>query len=311
MLAFFFFFQAEDGIRDADVTGVQTCALPISFLSNTNMPLGLGPQRSTLVPSFCTSADVTNIQVPTSCSLSDFCWAMAWLGSKASPNAEIIRTLRRFMAFLLLVFGTFVGDLAGEGLESPTRHLHGLARSRGSGDFFQPASFYIENVSVDRNGPGNQRVVANAPHVGDDGSGIIFHREPINELALRRSGAFPDIAKAAGRELCRLEATGKKIPHHLVREEQHAAVGVVNDEELIRAKQLVGDDQGAERVVARAPSGIANDVSISLRESGVLGRIQTGVHARENRKVPRRWYRQLALRAKRRSVARIRLQNFW
>src|SRR5436305_10232066 len=26
----FFFFQAEDGIRDADVTGVQTCALPIS-----------------------------------------------------------------------------------------------------------------------------------------------------------------------------------------------------------------------------------------------------------------------------------------
>src|SRR5690554_7142527 len=28
-LIFFFFFQAEDGIRDADVTGVQTCALPI------------------------------------------------------------------------------------------------------------------------------------------------------------------------------------------------------------------------------------------------------------------------------------------
>src|SRR5690554_7898694 len=27
--SFFFFFQAEDGIRDADVTGVQTCALPI------------------------------------------------------------------------------------------------------------------------------------------------------------------------------------------------------------------------------------------------------------------------------------------
>src|SRR3989449_10599224 len=26
---FFFFFQAEDGIRDVAVTGVQTCALPI------------------------------------------------------------------------------------------------------------------------------------------------------------------------------------------------------------------------------------------------------------------------------------------
>src|SRR3712207_8139577 len=28
----FFFFQAEDGIRDIGVTGVQTCALPISYL---------------------------------------------------------------------------------------------------------------------------------------------------------------------------------------------------------------------------------------------------------------------------------------
>src|SRR5205823_7367777 len=30
---FFFFFQAEDGIRDKLVTGVQTCALPISRAS--------------------------------------------------------------------------------------------------------------------------------------------------------------------------------------------------------------------------------------------------------------------------------------
>src|SRR5256885_5352149 len=29
--SFFFFFQAEDGIRDYKVTGVQTCALPISL----------------------------------------------------------------------------------------------------------------------------------------------------------------------------------------------------------------------------------------------------------------------------------------
>src|SRR6266487_4240921 len=29
----FFFFQAEDGIRDGRVTGVQTCALPISFFA--------------------------------------------------------------------------------------------------------------------------------------------------------------------------------------------------------------------------------------------------------------------------------------
>ena len=33
VICFFFFFQAEDGIRDYDVTGVQTCALPISVSS--------------------------------------------------------------------------------------------------------------------------------------------------------------------------------------------------------------------------------------------------------------------------------------
>src|SRR3989475_6933142 len=32
MFVFFFFFQAEDGIRDLTVTGVQTCALPIFFM---------------------------------------------------------------------------------------------------------------------------------------------------------------------------------------------------------------------------------------------------------------------------------------
>src|SRR5260370_18774153 len=36
----FFFFQAEDGIRDSSVTGVQTCALPISsVMAQLTMPL--------------------------------------------------------------------------------------------------------------------------------------------------------------------------------------------------------------------------------------------------------------------------------
>ena len=34
LFVFFFFFQAEDGIRDDLVTGVQTCALPICFDSS-------------------------------------------------------------------------------------------------------------------------------------------------------------------------------------------------------------------------------------------------------------------------------------
>src|SRR5437879_6798681 len=38
MLSFFFFFQAEDGIRDTSVTGVQTCALPISLSCDARIP---------------------------------------------------------------------------------------------------------------------------------------------------------------------------------------------------------------------------------------------------------------------------------
>src|SRR5690606_19106440 len=37
-----FFFQAEDGIRDFHVTGVQTCALPITFINEAIAMVGEG-----------------------------------------------------------------------------------------------------------------------------------------------------------------------------------------------------------------------------------------------------------------------------
>src|SRR5207247_8085796 len=42
----YFFFQAEDGIRDPLVTGVQTCALPISSISaRSRMKLSITPSK--------------------------------------------------------------------------------------------------------------------------------------------------------------------------------------------------------------------------------------------------------------------------
>src|SRR2546430_10445328 len=38
------FFQAEDGIRDLTVTGVQTCALPISIASMSESPVDRGEE---------------------------------------------------------------------------------------------------------------------------------------------------------------------------------------------------------------------------------------------------------------------------
>ena len=40
LFCFYFFFQAEDGIRDSPVTGVQTCALPI-YVRKISKGLGL------------------------------------------------------------------------------------------------------------------------------------------------------------------------------------------------------------------------------------------------------------------------------
>src|SRR3712207_7603768 len=70
-----FFFQAEDGIRDIGVTGVQTCALPISL---RGVPL-LSPLFSLLTP-HSISTTVRPITVP------------AMNGSKASissPNGMV------------------------------------------------------------------------------------------------------------------------------------------------------------------------------------------------------------------------------
>src|SRR2546427_94694 len=45
VVCFFFFFQAEDGIRDLTVTGVQTCALPISAPATACTRLARAPAR--------------------------------------------------------------------------------------------------------------------------------------------------------------------------------------------------------------------------------------------------------------------------
>src|SRR5699024_11810278 len=47
-----FFFQAEDGIRDRNVTGVQTCALPISLvIGGIERITSRGPEAPTAAPS--------------------------------------------------------------------------------------------------------------------------------------------------------------------------------------------------------------------------------------------------------------------
>src|SRR3712207_3262152 len=53
LFSFFFFFQAEDGIRDIGVTGVQTCALPISADPRLIVPIGTCEQHGPHLPFGC------------------------------------------------------------------------------------------------------------------------------------------------------------------------------------------------------------------------------------------------------------------
>src|SRR5256884_4369280 len=55
---YFFFFQAEDGIRDVAVTGVQTCALPIYLRDQSRGNVNQG--HATQIRSCCKSGHVAN-----------------------------------------------------------------------------------------------------------------------------------------------------------------------------------------------------------------------------------------------------------
>src|SRR5205807_4411485 len=57
-----FFFQAEDGIRDYKVTGVQTCALPISLSARSFANISLmAPFTAPVEPSDPTKARITAV----------------------------------------------------------------------------------------------------------------------------------------------------------------------------------------------------------------------------------------------------------
>src|SRR3989454_4275182 len=72
----FFFFQAEDGIRDYKVTGVQTCALPISqFVWELEEEIGS--------PHFAEGLAKGNIGKPDSVVVSDTIWLAG--GRPAAP----------------------------------------------------------------------------------------------------------------------------------------------------------------------------------------------------------------------------------
>src|SRR2546426_9451904 len=87
----FFFFQAEDGIRDYKVTGVQTCALPISALFGLNY-ISTVPPTTTLTANIYGRFSVGELsgwiffahQVGSALGAAGAGWIFEWTGSYSS-----------------------------------------------------------------------------------------------------------------------------------------------------------------------------------------------------------------------------------
>ena len=77
----------------------------------------------------------------------------------------------------------------------------------------------------------------------------------------------------------------------------------------LRAEQLVGDHERADRVVAGATAGVADHVRVAFAEPGVLRGVEAGVHAGEDREASGGRHRQLALVAEAVCVGLVRGKN--
>src|SRR5689334_19293909 len=92
---FFFFFQAEDGIRDGTVTGVQTCALPISTVLAVDVLRGLAllvSQKQSSAPGY----DFVFLDPPYAAA-EDYSRVLEFLGSTEllAPGGIVIAEHRR------------------------------------------------------------------------------------------------------------------------------------------------------------------------------------------------------------------------
>src|SRR6266566_10139985 len=121
VIIFFFFFQAEDGIRDYKVTGVQTCALPIlnsdNFWSRFDMqsPFVLS-ERSALL-TVCLSAASTQCVGKLSCfstqcvDRTDRCRS-SWIDCNVyNPYCGTTLLLALLNAFSIVSYTTTIGPV--------------------------------------------------------------------------------------------------------------------------------------------------------------------------------------------------------
>ena len=86
-----------------------------------------------------------------------------------------------------------------------------------------------------------------------------------------------------------------RLLERVVGEREHAAVGVVDEDDLLGPEQALGDRQRADLVVGHDAAGVADDVGVALLQAERAVRVQARVHARDHGDLLGGRQRQLAL----------------
>ena len=174
--------------------------------------------------------------------------------------------------------------------------LTGGAGGFGAFDFEEFSGAHIVEEAVDRNGFGDERVIADAGDVVEDSLFLVADGEPLDVFTGAGAWAFADVLKTLGSESGGFQAGGQQIAHDIVGEKFHTAIGVVNDEEFAGAEQFVADDELAD--------------GVSFGEAFILGGIETSVHASENGEAAGGRQSEFALLTEIGAVNLIRFQHF-
>ena len=79
----------------------------------------------------------------------------------------------------------------------------------------------------------------------------------------------------------------------IIGEGEHAAIGVVENDDGCGAEQLLGNDKGTQGIGGTSAC-VADDVSIAFLQSQDTRRIETCIHASQDGDLARRWQGQIA-----------------
>src|SRR6266404_6837504 len=140
----------------------------------------------------------------------------------------------------------------------------------GAFDLDEFSGMHVVEETVDGNGFGHERMVANARNIVEDSLLLVPEGEPFDEFTGAGSRSLADVLEPLGGQLRCFQAGSQQAAHDIAGEEFHAAIGMVNDEKFAGAEKLVTDDEGTDGIVAGPAAGVANDVGLAFSEAGVL-----------------------------------------